>query len=223
MALSQIYSQFPLRPVPLFIQRSPLKIISKFYLKGIQSSSYGRPPLSQFTDSGNSWEDPLYAIFEHLNPGTEFLPNGQRGGVLQVGPAGFYNILIQFFMKIIEKNLTLTKKRLYSFCFLSRLYCKNYKPGIRISLHALTVAIWTTDGKTSLEDWDMFTWSLGWTSLDPLEPPRISIARLAITSLLFIFDWVPDPVCQITIDWEFFFLPKGKWSFHFSWMTSSAA
>ena len=31
---------------------------------------------------------------------------------------------------------------------------------------------------------------------DPFFPPKISIALLAITSLTFIFVWVPDPVCH---------------------------
>lgn len=34
----------------------------------------------------------------------------------------------------------------------------------------------------SLEDWDMLTWSLGWTGvLDPSWPPSISMARLEMT------------------------------------------
>ena len=46
-------------------------------------------------------------------------------------------------------------------------------------------------------DWDLFTWSFGCTGFFvPFLPPKISIARLAITSLTFIFVWVPEPVCQ---------------------------
>jgi len=38
---------------------------------------------------------------------------------------------------------------------------------------------------------------LGWTGfLLPSTPPARSIARLAITSLTFMFVWVPEPVCQ---------------------------
>ena len=33
---------------------------------------------------------------------------------------------------------------------------------------------------------------------DPMTPPSISMARLLITSLAFMFDWVPEPVCQTT-------------------------
>lgn len=40
----------------------------------------------------------------------------------------------------------------------------------------------------SLELWLMLTWSLGWMSfLSPSWPPRISIARFAITSFTFMF------------------------------------
>ena len=52
-------------------------------------------------------------------------------------------------------------------------------------------------GKVSLDDWLRFTWSFGWTgSFEPISPPRISMARFAITSLAFMFDCVPEPVCQ---------------------------
>ncbi len=44
--------------------------------------------------------------------------------------------------------------------------------------------------------------------------PSISIARLAMTSLAFMFDWVPEPVCQTE---------RGKWSSSLPSMTSWAA
>jgi hypothetical protein len=59
------------------------------------------------------------------------------------------------------------------------------------------------------------TWSLGWTgSFEPISPPSISMARLEITSLAFMFDWVPEPVCQTT---------SGKWSSSLPSITSCAA
>ena len=46
-------------------------------------------------------------------------------------------------------------------------------------------------------DWDLFTWSFGWTGFFvPFLPPKISIALFAITSFTFILVWVPEPVCQ---------------------------
>ncbi len=40
-------------------------------------------------------------------------------------------------------------------------------------------------------------WSLGCTGVfDPRAPPANSIARLAMTSFVFMFVWVPDPVCH---------------------------
>ncbi len=45
--------------------------------------------------------------------------------------------------------------------------------------------MWTAEGKTSFDDWPMFTWSLRWTA---------SPARFAMTSFAFMFDEVPEPV-----------------------------
>ena len=61
----------------------------------------------------------------------------------------------------------------------------------------------------------MLTWSFGWTGFfEPISPFRTSMARFEMTSLAFMFDWVPDPVCQTT---------SGKWSSSFPSMTSWAA
>ena len=70
-------------------------------------------------------------------------------------------------------------------------------------------------GKLSLDDWPWLTWSLGWTGdLPPRLPVRISLARPAITSLAFMLDWVPEPVCQMT---------SGNWSSCSPAATSPAA
>ena len=53
-------------------------------------------------------------------------------------------------------------------------------------------------GKVSLLLWPRLTWSFGCTGcLLPSSPPAISMARLAITSLQFMFVCVPEPVCQM--------------------------
>ena len=49
-------------------------------------------------------------------------------------------------------------------------------------------------GKVSLEDWLIFTSSLGCSSFSP----AISFPRFAMTSFMFILLWVPEPVCQTT-------------------------
>src|SRR5215211_1107877 len=71
-------------------------------------------------------------------------------------------------------------------------------------------ATWMADGYTSLEDWLAFTWSLGWTA--PGVPSR-SEARLASTSLTFMFDDVPEPVPYTS---------TGKWSSQAPSATSTA-
>ena len=48
----------------------------------------------------------------------------------------------------------------------------------------------TADGKTSFDDWPMFTWSFGCAP---------SPARFAMTSLAFMFDDVPEPVWKTSI------------------------
>jgi hypothetical protein len=54
-------------------------------------------------------------------------------------------------------------------------------------------------GKVSFDDWLMLTWSFGWTGFfEPITPPSISMARFEITSLAFMFDCVPEPVCHTT-------------------------
>ena len=65
----------------------------------------------------------------------------------------------------------------------------------------MRAARWMAVGITSLEDWPMLTWSLGWTgSLEPSSPPRIWMARLEITSLAFMFVEVPEPVWKTSSD-----------------------
>ena len=59
---------------------------------------------------------------------------------------------------------------------------------------ASSAARWTADGKTSFDDWPMLTWSFGWTP---------SPASVAITSLAFMLDEVPEPVWKTSI---------GNWS-----------
>ena len=88
--------------------------------------------------------------------------------------------------------------------FASSASCRCRSAGTRWCTTSSAVEIDIAAGKTSLEDCDMLTWSLGWTgSLDPISPPISSIARFEITSLAFMFDCVPEPVCHTT---------SGKWS-----------
>ncbi len=37
---------------------------------------------------------------------------------------------------------------------------------------------------------------------EPRVPPKISMALLAMTSLVFMLLWVPDPVCQMTVKYK---------------------
>ena len=66
--------------------------------------------------------------------------------------------------------------------------------GSRSFVVSSSAARWTADGKTSFEDWPMFTSSLACTS---------SPASAAITSFAFMFELVPEPVWKTSI---------GNWS-----------
>src|SRR4051794_39628904 len=68
-----------------------------------------------------------------------------------------------------------------------------------------SAARWTALGNTSLEDWPMLTWSLACTP---------SPASVAMTSLAFMFDEVPEPVWKTSI---------GNWSSWRPCAISSAA
>ena len=74
---------------------------------------------------------------------------------------------------------------------------------------ACTAATWIEDGKTSLDDWEALTWSLGCTARR-----GSGTARVAITSLAFMLDEVPEPVWKTSI---------GNWSSCRPAITSSAA
>ena len=80
---------------------------------------------------------------------------------------------------------------------------------------ASTAATFMAVGNTSLDDWLLFTSSLGCTRRpSPREPPSSSLARLASTSLTFMLVCVPEPVCHTT---------SGNSSSCFPARTSSAA
>ena len=65
-------------------------------------------------------------------------------------------------------------------------------------------------GNVSFDDWDILMSSFGCSSFLPAS----SLPRLAMTSLAFMLDCVPEPVCQTT---------SGKWSFSLPDATSSQA
>ena len=69
--------------------------------------------------------------------------------------------------------------------------------GIRRSEISVATATCSAVGNVSLDDWLRLTSSLGWIGfLPPRVPVAASLARPAITSFTFMFDCVPEPVCQ---------------------------
>ena len=81
----------------------------------------------------------------------------------------------------------------------ARAWCRCSRAGTSDSLIATAALTCMAVGITSLELCSMFTWSLGWTgSFPPRLPVAISLARLAITSLAFMFVDVPLPVWKMS-------------------------
>src|SRR6266540_3353663 len=78
--------------------------------------------------------------------------------------------------------------------------------GTRSVATATVAARWIDVGNTSLDDCEALTWSLGWTFA-----PSLDSARVARTSLAFMFDEVPEPVWNTSI---------GNWS---SWRPSATS
>ena len=71
--------------------------------------------------------------------------------------------------------------------------------GMRSCTTASVAATWIDDGNTSLDDWDALTSSFGCT----VRPSSQREASVAMTSLAFMFDDVPEPVWNVSM---------GKWS-----------
>ena len=126
-------------------------------------------------------------------PAGDLLRELDGGGVLQMGAAGLHDALV-FLLQAA-----------------GRWRSARPWPGTACPQWRCTAAMCMAVGKVSLEDWDMFTWSLGWQQL---LARRSRWPRLAMTSLAFMLDCVPLPVCHTT---------RGKWSFNLPAMTSSQA
>src|SRR5699024_551998 len=86
--------------------------------------------------------------------------------------------------------------------------------GCKSLTNALVTATCTDVGNTSLDDCEALTWSLGCTVVSDPAACSAWLARLASTSLVFIFDEVPEPVWKMSM---------GNWSSCSPAMTWSAA
>jgi len=85
----------------------------------------------------------------------------------------------------------------HSSAFADRASRRAVTAGMRRVVALTPTAMCIAEGKESFEDWDMLTWSLGWTgALDPSGVPAIWQQRFEITSFTFMLNWVPEPVIQ---------------------------
>src|SRR5438105_7237257 len=75
--------------------------------------------------------------------------------------------------------------------------CNALTAGISRPVVSTAAATYIADGKVSLDDWDMLTWSLGCTGfLEPSGVPAVWQQRFDITSLTVMLNCVPEPVLQ---------------------------
>ena len=93
-----------------------------------------------------------------------------------------------------------------SLAFASSAVTRCSSAGISWLTVASVAATWIEVGKVSLLDWLALTWSLGCTSV-----PDADVASEAMTSFMFMFDDVPEPVWNTSI---------GNW---WSWLPSATS
>ena len=88
-------------------------------------------------------------------------------------------------MRWVRPDLTTS---FHSSAFRSRDSARWARAGSRCSTTPAVTATCTEVGNTSLLDCEQLTWSLGWVSVPA------SVARVARTSFMFMFELVPEPV-----------------------------
>src|SRR5882757_4698644 len=85
----------------------------------------------------------------------------------------------------------------HAFALASIESCSARTAGISRTVVSTAAAMYIADGKLSFDDWDMLTWSLGWTGFfEPSSVPASWQQRFDITSLTFMLNCVPLPVIQ---------------------------
>ena len=147
----------------------------------VEPGAHGGAAQRELAEVGQRRLDVLEAVVELRDVAGELLAQGQRRGVLQVGPADLDDVAEGFGLGVQRAPQA---------------------PHVRDDVaarRAWTAATLMAVGKTSFDDWPLFTSSLGCTRRpSPRSPPRISLARLASTSFMFMLLCVPLPVCQTT-------------------------
>ena len=145
----------------------------------VQAGAHGRAAERDLVQPGQRRLEPGDVAVELRHVAAELLAERERHRVLEVRPADLDDV---------ESN---------SARFASRASRRARTDGMRSSTIAMATAMCSAVGNVSLLDWLRFTWSFGWIGcLPPRAPAATSFARPAMTSLTFMFVWVPEPVCQ---------------------------
>lgn len=90
----------------------------------------------------------------------------------------------------------------------SKVLARCSKVGIRFLFSSVEQAMCTEVGKTSFDDCDAFTWSLGCILVWVLFWGSFWFARFAITSFMFMLEDVPEPVWNMSTGNSFWCFPE---------------
>ncbi len=146
---------------------------------GVEPGADRRAALRERVEARQGRLDPGDAELDLRRVAGEFLPERDRGRVLQVRAADLDDV---------GEGLAFASRAR------QEVAQGRQEPRLRSRApprHA------SRSGSESFEDWPRLTWSFGWTGdFPPRAPPRRSLARFARTSFMFMLDWVPEPVCQ---------------------------
>ena len=165
---------------PVSAETSSATLTSK-PLRRVQSGADGGAAEGQLAQLRQGRSRSSFVFFEACAPAGDLLRELDRRRVLQMGPSGFDDALVFFFRRRnVAASLSIA--------------------GRTLSSSARTAAMCIAVGNVSFDDWDILMSSFGCSSFLPAS----SLPRLAMTSLAFMLDCVPEPVCQTT---------SGKWSF----------
>ena len=142
--------------------------------RGVDAGADRGAAEGQLADAGQDRLEPLDAVAHGGGVAAELLAEHHRGRVHQVGAARLHHVGELLGLALEARGQVL-------------------EGGHQVVGDRDRRGTWIAVGKVSLLDWLALTWSLGCTST----PARV--ARVAITSFMFMLELVPEPVWKTSI------------------------